>query len=173
MIVRHTELSEFLIEVMNQVNYLKSIRSKELIETLDEATLKTFFNYDMAIGVYIHGGNYEYSPEIRAQEETVEVVLVVGSQNLSGTGAPLGSGSEPGGWDVLESLRELFTGSKWKKNGQQNVKEIVPKRWRMLHSEAGSAVLGMDMQVSLNRLVATDINLGRDIFGAGYGGENG
>ena len=166
MITRHAELAEHLLAQLDQVPFLASnLRKKDMLLALDQDSLRTFFDYDLSLGVFVAGGAYLLEPDLRAQAEEVEVIIAIGSRNLSSDVASLGAGDELGCWDLLEQLRQFYTNGAWLKD-RGNIDTIQMRRWRTLLAISGLAILGLEIKVRLLRPVSRTDNLER--FGSGY-----
>lgn len=169
MITRHAELCEFVLTCIDAVPFLRdSVRKKDIIHALDEDALRSFFDFDLTLGLFVRGGAYDVDESLRGQVEAVELIVVIGGRNLSADTAPLGASSEPGCWDVLESVRALFSSDAWKVQ-RGNIRDIEAVRWRMLHAVSGLAILGLELRIELFRPMTITRNM--DIYGAGYPGN--
>lgn len=166
MIARHAELCEFLLGCIDTVPFLReNLRKKDMINALDEEALRSFFDFDLTLGLFVRGGTYERDASLRGQVEDVELTVVIGGRNLSSDAAALGAGAEPGCWDVLEAVRALFSSDGWK-NQRGNIRDIEPIRWRMLHAVSGQAVLGLELRIELARPLTITNNF--EMYGTGY-----
>lgn len=140
---------------------------KEIIEALDRETLESFFSYDTALGLYVHGGEFESEDSL--QKESVAVAVIIGCRNLSSASASLGTGDDSGAWQLLEAVRQALSGAD---TTGTNIQNCNPVRWSTLLSKSDLAVLGLDLKVRVTRSIQPNINTALDTFGAGYGGKN-
>lgn len=171
MITRHGELLEWLLAGLKQVPFLAGCRKMGVLHDLGREALLGYFDSDLSIGAFASGGSYNEEVELRGQTEDTDVVIVIGSRNLIAPEASLGAGDEPGCWDVLEAVRQCYSG--WtrdqetgdRKQEAGNISTIIPRRWRALYSEDGVAILGLELRVTLFRAVPQGH---MDSFGAGY-----
>lgn len=159
-------LCDWLLGVLSQVPVLSRLNRMEVIESLEEKSLKQFFDYDTALGLYVHGGDFTGN---EAQVETMAVAVVIGCRNFSSASASLGTNDDPGAWQYLEAARQALTGPE---TAGTNIQECVPVRWRTIESRKDLAVLGIDLKIRVARPARQDINTALKFFGAGYGGEN-
>ena len=159
-------LCDWLLGILGQVPLLDRLNRMEVIESLEEKALKRFFDYDTALGLYVHGGTFEGK---ELQIETVAVAVVIGCRDLSSRSASLGTDDDPGAWQYLEAVREALSGPD---NNGTNIRDCGPVRWRTLKSGNNLSILGMDLQVRVARPARQDINTALGTFGAGYGGDH-
>lgn len=167
-ITRHVELCEYLIKRFDEKPFLKdSVPKKDMLRSLDQEALTAFFSYDKAIGIYVSGGAYTTHSAPKMQSEATSVSFVLGCRNLSGSTASLGTNEhEPGVFDMLESVRELFSN-----NELEAPIQTEPKRWRTLLSTADMTIIGFEMEITFNRSITLNQGADSDIFGDGYTGE--
>lgn len=169
MIAGHAELCEFVLGCIDTVPFLReNLRRKEVIHALDEDALRSFFDFDLTLGLFVRGGAYERDASLRGQIESVDLIVVIGGRNLVGGAAPLGTDGDPGCWDVLEAVRALFSSDAWQQR-RGNIRGIEPVSWRMLHAVSGLAILGLELRIELVRPLTMTRNI--DIYGAGYPGN--
>lgn len=159
-------LCDWLIERLEKVPALSGLNRMEVIESLEEKSLKRFFDYNTALGLYVHGGDFGGED---GQIETMAVCVVIGCRNFSSASASLGTNDEPGAWQYLEAVRQALT---CPDTSGSNIQGCVPVKWRTIVSRNDLAVLGMDLKIRVARPARQDINAALNVYGAGYGGDN-
>lgn len=159
-------LCDWLMEILGKVPALSGLNRMEVIESLEEKSLKQFFDYDTALGLYVHGGEFEGTG---MQIEVVAAAVIIGCRDLSSSSASLGTNDDPGAWQYLEAVRQSLTGMDL---SETNIQGCVPVRWRTIISRGNLAVLGMDLRIRVARPVRVNMNTALDTYGAGYGGDN-
>ncbi len=133
----------------------------DVLGALDKDSLADFFDYDVSVGLYVHGGEYEQQG--MALSEKVALAVVIGARNVAGNTASLGTDDDPGAWHYLESIRLAITDMDTNGTNMQGIRCLG---WKNLLVRADMAIVGLDVEVTLVRAVSEHDLLG--VYGAGF-----
>ena len=148
-ITKHKELCDWLIAKIEKEKFSERLVKIEQLQSLEQDVLLTFFSHDSVLGVFVACGDYENVGE--EQSEDVKLFLVLGQRNLSSSTAALGTDDAFGVLDLLEELRTLFSNQTI--GFGTNIEKVTPKKWNHLLSKDDLAVIGLEVDVALSRIL--------------------